>query len=264
MKTSIISCALLICATALTAQNKNTNEGEKKMTVRIKKVENINGVETIKDTTYTTTQAAWVENEGGDVKIIKMDGDKKCDAKKMVIINSDNGQAGMQDIKITSGEIDAEVEKALKDEGIDPAKMKSNMYQTIVVDTDAKDGKSGEKKITRISILREVKIVTATEDDMKMVSKQTGVTDNKLSVNDMNFYPNPGNGKFNLSFKLEEKGNTQITILNVEGKVIYTEKLNDFSGVYDKEIDISKNPKGVYFVRVEQGAHSQLKKIILE
>ena len=80
----------------------------------------------------------------------------------------------------------------------------------------------------------------------------------------MNFYPNPSNGKFNLSFNLPEKQDTEITILNVEGKVVYKEKLNQFSGNYDKEIDISKNAKGVYFVKVDQGKHAQVKKIILE
>ncbi|MBA2610637.1 MAG: T9SS type A sorting domain-containing protein [Bacteroidetes bacterium] len=45
---------------------------------------------------------------------------------------------------------------------------------------------------------------------------------------------------------------------------MYSEKLTNFIGAYDKEIDISKNPKGVYFVRIEQGKHAQVKKVVLD
>ena len=35
--------------------------------------------------------------------------------------------------------------------------------------------------------------------DVKRISKESGKTDGKLSVENMAFYPNPNNGKFNLS-----------------------------------------------------------------
>jgi len=90
------------------------------------------------------------------------------------------------------------------------------------------------------------------------------VSDNKLAVKEMNFYPNPGDGKFTLSFDLREQGNTGVSIMNAEGKNIYSENLPSFKGHYEKQIDISSNPKGVYFVKITQGEHSQLKKIVLE
>ena len=101
-------------------------------------------------------------------------------------------------------------------------------------------------------------------EDMKRISKQAGTTYGQLKVEKMNFFPNPSNGKFNLSFDLPEKGDTEIMIMNMEGKSVYSEKLAGFTGNYNKEIDISKNAKGVYFVRVEQGKHAQVKKIVLE
>jgi len=41
-----------------------------------------------------------------------------------------------------------------------------------------------------------------------------------------------------------------VTILNTEGKLVYSEELKDFTGRYSKKIDISTNPKGMYFVKV--------------
>jgi hypothetical protein len=97
-----------------------------------------------------------------------------------------------------------------------------------------------------------------------MLEKTTGTTDGKLQMNEMKFFPNPSDGKFNLSFNLTDKGDTKIQVLNNEGKVVYTEQLFEFTGPYDRELDISEFPKGVYFVRVEQNQHAQVKKIVLE
>lgn len=65
-------------------------------------------------------------------------------------------------------------------------------------------------------------------------------------------------------FNLKDKGDTDIQVMNLEGRSVYSETLKDFNGNYKKEIDISSNPKGVYFVKVKQGEHSQLRKIVLE
>lgn len=120
------------------------------------------------------------------------------------------------------------------------------------------------KEEVHFTIDKKISISDASESDMKNMKDQSGLSDNKLEINKMEFYPNPTNGKFNLRFNLKEKGYTEITIMNTEGKDIYTEKLNAFSGNYNKEIDISENKKGVYFLKISQNKRSQLKKLILE
>ena len=113
-------------------------------------------------------------------------------------------------------------------------------------------------------ILKKVKITEASEEETNQMAKKTGTIDQKLNLDKLNFYPNPSNGKFHLNFKLSTTGTTEIGIFNMEGKSVYNESLKDFSGSYDKEIDISSHPKGVYFVKVKQGEHAQLKKIVME
>jgi len=77
-------------------------------------------------------------------------------------------------------------------------------------------------------------------------------------------YPNPNDGKFNLNFNLKNKADAEVTVYDTQGKQVYSEKLPNFSGDYNKAIDISSNTKGVYFVKIQQGKHSQVKKIILD
>lgn len=49
----------------------------------------------------------------------------------------------------------------------------------------------------------------------------------------------------------------------VKGQQVFSEKLGSFSGSYSKEVHISKNPKGAYFIRVEQGQRALVKKVVV-
>ncbi len=265
MKTKFITCALLLTGLAMNAQ---TNE-KKEATVRIKKVENINGVETITDTTFTTDDPSAIKSgDGADIQIINIAGDDK-DGKmgKVVIINDEVGNGDNSKMKIVhkgdSKETDAEIEKALKEAGVDPNA--KGVKKMIIINDDTtpnKDGKT-ESKTTKVVIMK-MDIKDASADDKKRLNNQIGSADNKLEMDNMKMYPNPNNGKFNLNFNLKNKADAEVTVYNMEGKQVYNEKLPNFSGDYNKAIDISSNSKGIYFVKIEQGKHTQVKKIVLD
>ncbi len=253
MKTAIIMSTFLLSASLLVSQTTN-----KPATVRIKKIENINGVEKITDTTFTTNDPASIKMEDGNIEIIN---DTDGDMVKTVVINHGDGETinieGME-----SGKLNEEIDKAMKDAGID--KNAKGTQKIVIINDDKNPENKKETRTTKTVIISRIDITDASESDMKRINKNTGANDGKLKIEKMNFYPNPNTGKFNLSFNLPEKGDTEISILNIDGKVVYKESLPAFSNTYDKEIDISKNAKGVYFVKVEQGKHAQVKKIILE
>lgn len=259
MKKTIMMSALLLGTSLLVAQNAN-----KTTTVRIKKIENINGVEKITDTIFTTNNPSSIQFDNGTIDINELENSQDGQMIKTIIINNENSDNVTVDIKGLNKEIDAEIEKALKEAGVEE---KTTETKKIVVINDEKEINSdnkNEKHITKTIVIKRIDITNANENDMKRIGKNVGSNDGKLTIEKMNFYPNPNTGKFNLSFTLPEKGDAEINILNIDGKNVYTEKLNNFSGNYDKEIDISKNAKGVYFVKLEQGKHAQVKKIILE
>ncbi len=249
----ILGCLLLVGAA--TAQSKEPS------TVHIKKIETINGVKKVTDTTYTVGDASSIVLNDGTIDIIGLPGNGKEGSMK-IILNDTDGE------KILMGEdldkqIDIEVKNALKEAGIDETMMQG---EKILIINGKGDGKTqaGKNIVVTKTLIRRVDIKDADEKELKRLGQSTGAKDQKLNLTNMNFYPNPNTGKFNLSFSLPDKGDADITILNTEGKVVYTEKLPAFSGNYDKEIDISKQAKGIYFVKVEQGKNSQVKKIVLE
>jgi hypothetical protein len=254
MKSTLIIATLIISTALLTGQN----TAEKKM-IRIKKVENVNGVEKIIDTTYAIDGPVTLETL---TELNDLENKKDCKGKKMVIITDEIHGDNLTVVESES-EMDAQMQKALKEAGVDGKNL--GIDKMVVVNVEAEnDGKTGEKKTTKVVIVKTAKITDPSEEDKKMLGKQTGLADNKLALDKMKFYPNPNTGKFTLDFNLTEKGTTSVNIFNLEGKSVYTEELKDFSGNYNKEIDISTNPKGVYFVKISQGAHAQLKKIVLD
>jgi Skp family chaperone for outer membrane proteins len=335
----VFTCALLLASIAIAAQ---TTE-KKQAKVRIKKVENINGVETITDTTYITDDPSSIKVAEGTIDIIGEGKDGKVE--RVVIINDLNENDDSKHVKtfISSApgskaeydkciaeyqklgkeyqkhakeyqrltkelnketstekilalqeqakeqeklakefekrakeeellakqvekavkEMDAEIQKAMKEAGVDPNT--KGVRKMIIVDEDdlpSKDGNT-QKHMTKIVMVR-LDIKDASKEDVKRLKEQLGSVDNKVEMENMKLYPNPNDGKFNLNFNLKNKGDAEVTVYDMQGKQVYNEKLPNFTGEYNKPIDISSNAKGIYFVKIQQGKHTQVKKISLD
>ncbi len=64
-------------------------------------------------------------------------------------------------------------------------------------------------------------------------------------------YPNPGSG----SFKVRGEDILEIEVLNASGRVVYTGKA--------ASVDISEQPKGIYYVKITTGNGVVMKKVLL-
>jgi hypothetical protein len=250
---AVLSSALLLAQTS-----------EKPVTVRIKKVENINGVEKITDTTFTTNDPASLHHDHPNIRMFEMP-DGKDHKVERVVIEGDDLDPEKMDVRIIQhgGDIDKEIEKALKEAGVDPEAKDCRKVVVVQDDTKGSDNKKGERKISKIVMVR-MDMTEPSDSDKKRLGNQIGNTDDKLEIEKMSLYPNPGDGKFNLKFNLKNRADAEVTIYNSDGKSVYNEKLPAFSGEYNKPIDISANAKGIYFVKVVQGKHSMVKKVVME
>jgi len=80
-------------------------------------------------------------------------------------------------------------------------------------------------------------------------------------LNTFNIYPNPNTGKFYFDLK-EQKSKIHVDIYNVWGKKIY--ESSTLLPLPINEIDFSSQPKGVYFVKINDGEMSQTEKIMIQ
>lgn len=82
-----------------------------------------------------------------------------------------------------------------------------------------------------------------------------------LKVQDFKASPNPSKGLFSLSFRAEGKA-TNIEVYNMAGQRVYQQSLTKFDGTYNGQIDLSKEPKGEYLLRITQGSEQYSQKML--
>ncbi|HET7818437.1 MAG TPA: Omp28-related outer membrane protein [Bacteroidia bacterium] len=84
---------------------------------------------------------------------------------------------------------------------------------------------------------------------------------NALS-NSVSVYPNPSNGIFTAYFDAKNVNNYTVKVTNALGQIVYKEALNDFSGEYSKQMDISSFGQGVYMFSVSSSDGEQVRQVI--
>ena len=77
-------------------------------------------------------------------------------------------------------------------------------------------------------------------------------------------FPNPSRDIFNVRFTSENIQDLKVKILNVVGEKLINEDLQQFIGEYTKQIDLTNNSKGIYFLEIETNDGVINKKLILQ
>lgn len=86
--------------------------------------------------------------------------------------------------------------------------------------------------------------------------------DRQLKVEAWSAYPNPTFGAVNVQFRAEAVP-TQVQIFDALGRKVYEETLNNFDGVYNKQLNISNEKPGVFLLTVRQGEKIYNNKLVL-
>ena len=77
-------------------------------------------------------------------------------------------------------------------------------------------------------------------------------------------YPNPSTGIVHITLAGFRGKRTELRIMNVIGNVVYREILTEADDRYTKIIDLTKNVRGLYYVKVEAEDFSEIRKIIFQ
>lgn len=87
-------------------------------------------------------------------------------------------------------------------------------------------------------------------------------TDNALELDEFNAYPNPTFGNLNVRFSGEAVP-TLVRIVDSAGKLVYEENIKNFSGYYNKELDISGGALGTMILSISQNGKTLAKPVVL-
>ena len=86
----------------------------------------------------------------------------------------------------------------------------------------------------------------------------TGINELAENVN-LNIYPNPSEGVFNVKFNTIEKYDVDLMILSSNGSLVYSKTDLNVDGQTNIKVDISAHAKGVYqlLIKSENGIISK-------
>ncbi len=85
----------------------------------------------------------------------------------------------------------------------------------------------------------------------------------KLELNNYNAYPNPSRGRFSIEFDTDSRSPIQIRVVDVVGRVIYTDLVENNIGNFRRSIDIEGlQSMGEHLVVVEQDGKVHLSKMV--
>lgn len=74
-------------------------------------------------------------------------------------------------------------------------------------------------------------------------------------------FPNPTDSKVQVNYKGKKAEKAILRVTSASGQLVYRE---DFTGSYDKAVDLSPFSKGVYFIEIRSGRNSAKRKVLLQ
>lgn len=76
-------------------------------------------------------------------------------------------------------------------------------------------------------------------------------------------FPNPSNGVSTLTFENASKGELNIKIYDLQGRLVLEQDKLDFEGYYEEEINISGQPAGIYLVEMSLNGEKYTKELVI-
>lgn len=79
---------------------------------------------------------------------------------------------------------------------------------------------------------------------------------------ELNVFPNPTDGVFQVSYSAKEKGRMLITIIDPQGAVIFAENYEKFQGDYKRSVDLRQSIKGVYIIEIVNDKNKRVERLV--
>jgi hypothetical protein len=210
-----------------------------------------------------------IDGEDGNVEIIidsKEDGEEAHTVKIIKTVDDEGNVIIKKTVNDEEVEIDEDefqnlhggnkMKMMIKSDGKD---LDMKEIHEMVIDLSVDGKKGGEMK--QIVIISKM---TSSDKAAEDISTAVDLNKKELGVENLRFSPNPNDGKFELNFKLKDKKTVQVKVVDMQGKVVYNEKVKDFDGKYANKIDISENGDGIYILQIIQGNKASTSKIVIK
>ena len=238
-------------------------KGDGKNVMIFETIEDENGESKVKTRVHTSEgkvlkegDVNWTEDEKGGKKVFITEEPEGEEIEVQVFINRQDIEEGdiiREEVMEWTGP-DGFVEEVIVVESL--TNLKSHLSEPIFL---GKEEHNGPFTLAIVSKLSEPE----NEPEPKTEVNVFTADDAKLPIENLKFFPNPTDGNFRMSFFLPQRGQTSITIYDVEGKEVVRKDLGNFQGNWDNNIDLSQLNAGTYILNITQNNLRLAEKIIV-
>ena len=104
-----------------------------------------------------------------------------------------------------------------------------------------------------------------TDDDVMTVTidECTGINENDLNLS-LGVRPNPNSGIFSYDVVSRTSSDIVVEVLNLQGQLMFTQKMSGINGNYTGTINIGNNPRGIYYLRINNGQDIRVEKVLVQ
>ncbi len=124
------------------------------------------------------------------------------------------------------------------------------------------ENKKTKKIMIRKSVINKASISDYSPGDEDFPDfNLNGIT--ALSLKNINYYPNPNEGEFTLTFSGSKKP-VVVRILDQKGNLMYEDDVKNFTGIFNKVLNVKSFDKGIYLLQIHQQGKVLNRKLTLE
>lgn len=283
MKNNLLKLTLTICLISLIGGYAKGQEAQKKNEIKIRVEKNVNGKTIIQERVIDTTNMSDVERE---LAIAKAQEELMGKSKKGVKVITE-GEIEESIFEEKEGRFewrsddDEDVEiffDGENDRDVRVYKFKGNKPKVIIKKRGGRsddfewNSENWEDDFERsMNSLNNGLRYLGEEIPRRIERTPLYLWDNEFfggkstPIRSVDVYSNrPDSHIINVRFIAPNEGDVIIKVLNIDGKIVARENVNNFKGEYVGQIELKKNSKGTFFVIISQEEDGISKRIILD
>ncbi len=84
------------------------------------------------------------------------------------------------------------------------------------------------------------------------------------NLNDVKVFPNPAGGQFHVEFSVSKPTTVHVKLTDLNGKEVYNETFDNYSGKFEKDINNTNLAGGTYIMEIQAGGEKTTTKVVMQ
>ncbi len=106
-------------------------------------------------------------------------------------------------------------------------------------------------------------VTLVSRSNTRRLKNYTGIEQLDGVLGNVNIFPNPNTGTFNLSYSLTNSGNVSLSIIDELGQVVFTNAEHRSAGQTNEQINLENLAAGIYSLRLQTSSGITVKKLVV-